>query len=171
MGRCLLTLGLMSAVSGAATVAAPVLWDQPLLLVALSPRLPFLVHAGADVPWWLLGPIAFARLCLGDPFHFLLGRHGGEAAALRVRRWTQRFGWPQRVRLLAPGGRLHRVLARCTPLTRTSAPIIVALRPIGRHLALAGALRCHPRAVAAADVVGTVAYLVIVLVGRCALGW
>ncbi|MGH8974192.1 MAG: hypothetical protein ACRD0C_13460, partial [Acidimicrobiia bacterium] len=64
----------LSVVSGAGTLGAPWLVDWPLLLVGLSPRLPFLAvaaHQVGVVPFLLVGTI---RLCVGDPFHFMLGR-------------------------------------------------------------------------------------------------
>jgi len=168
--RCLLALGALSAVSGAATVAAPALWDHPVLLLALSPRLPFLLHAGDEASWWVVGPLAIGRLCLGDPLHVLLGRHGGTASCSRLRTWARRRAVASGIGAVAPGGPLHVALSRATALVRRSLPLLIALRPIGRHLMLAGAARTPTVAVAVADVVGTVGYVVAVLLGGAAVG-
>ena len=79
--RCLGALATLSTVSVIGTLAAPVLLDRPLALVALSPRLPFLVLAGERTSPLLLVPVAALRLCAGDLFHFQLGRTGGSTPA------------------------------------------------------------------------------------------
>lgn len=160
---------MLSVVSAAGTLGAPALWGRPLLLVLLTPRLPFIVHASGSVPWYVLAPVTVGRLCLADPAHFLLGRHGGDIARLRVRRWTQSSRWAHRRPRLAPGGALHRTLARVAPAGRESAVAVVAVRPVGRHLMVAGATHARPRAVAVADVVGTAVYVAAVLAGATAL--
>jgi hypothetical protein len=49
---------------------------------------------------------------------------------------------------------------------RSTAILAVLIRPVGRHVALAGAGGASPVSVAIADVAGTVAYVVaVVLVG------
>jgi hypothetical protein len=75
-----LPLAVLSVVSAGATLAAPALRGNPLLLMALTPRLPFLVLAARRI-----GPVPFVavgtvRLCLADPFHFRLGRRLGRSA-------------------------------------------------------------------------------------------
>ena len=134
-----LPLAILSLVSAGGTLAAPVLHDRnPLLLMALSPRLPFLLLAVPRVgfvPFVLIGTV---RLCLADPFHFRLGRNLG-----CVRRGK---------------GRLTSHLAGHR-WARPAAAAAVVLRPNGRHLALAGAVGLPTWVVVALDVVGTVAYL------------
>jgi hypothetical protein len=134
-----LPLAILSLVSAAGTLAAPVLQSRnPLLLMALSPRLPFLLlavpHIGL-VPFVAIGTV---RLCLADPFHFRLGR---------------RLGGP-------PQGR-GRLALRLTGhrWARPATAAAVVLRPNGRHLALAGAIGLRPWAVIALDLAGTVLYL------------
>ena len=163
-------LGVLSVVSAAGTLGAPALWGRPLLLVLMTPRLPFLVHASTSVPWYVLAPVTVLRLCVADPAHFLLGRHGGDAARLRARRWTQSSRWAHRRPRLSPGGAVHRTLARVAPAGRESAVAVVAVRPVGRHLMIAGATHSRARAVALADLAGTVVYVVAVLAGATALG-
>jgi hypothetical protein len=134
-----LPLAILSLVSAGGTLAAPVLHGRnPLLLMALSPRLPFLVLAVPRVglvPFVLIGT---ARLCLADPFHFRLGR---------------RLDWLRHGQgRLAPRLVGHR-------WARPAIAAAVVLRPNGRHLALAGAVGLRTWVVVALDVVGTVAYL------------
>lgn len=133
-----LPLALLSLVSVAGTLAAPALRHKPLLLVALSPRLPFLVLAAPRVgfvPFLIVGTV---RLCLADPFHFRLGRRLASSGA---------SGCCRRSRLVG-----HR-------LARPASAAAVLLRPNGRHLALAGAVRLRTTVVVALDLVGTVVYL------------
>lgn len=139
----------LSAVSAAGTVGAPWLADWPLLLVGLSPRLPFLAAAAPHVglvPFLVVGTF---RLCAGDPFHFLLGRRFGDATRRRRPR------------------RLVRLVHR--PNSRWAAAAAVLVRPVGRHLVLAGATGVPSVVVAALDLAGTVAYLVAVRAGGVAL--
>jgi hypothetical protein len=138
----------LSAVSAAGTVAAPWLWNAPLVLMTLSPRLPFLALAAPRVglvPFLVVGTV---RLCLGDPFHYLLGR--------RLRLATRPVS--------LPGARLFsRFSRRATP--RRAAAVAVLMRPIGRHLALAGATGLESRIVITLDVAGTLVYLIGVHAG------
>lgn len=133
-----LPLAVLSLVSTIGTLAAPGLWAKPLLLMALSPRLPFLALAApqvALVPFLVVGTV---RLCLADPFHFRLGR-----------------------RLASTGGRSGRLGARLAGhrLARPASAVAVVLRPNGRHLALAGAVGLRVSVVIALDLAGTVLYL------------
>jgi len=135
----LLPLGILSLVSAGGTLAAPVLQRRnPLLLMALSPRLPFLLLAARRagfLPFMVIGTV---RLGLADPFHFRLGRRLG--------------------RLRQSRGRLARRLVG-RRWARPATAAAVALRPNGRHLALAGAVGLRISVVAALDVAGTVLYL------------
>jgi hypothetical protein len=134
-----LPLALLSLVSTAGTLAAPALRTCPLLLMALSPRLPFLALASLKVgllPFVVVGTV---RLCLADPFHFRIGR-----------------------RLVSPGGSGGRFGARLIGhrLARPASAAAVILRPNGRHLALAGAVGLRASVVVALDLAGTLLYLV-----------
>jgi hypothetical protein len=133
-----LPLVLLSFVSMAGTLASPALRSSPLLLMALSPRLPFLALAAPEVallPFLVVGTL---RLCLADPFHFRLGR-----------------------RLASSGGGCGRLGARLAGhrLARPASAVAVILRPNGRHLALAGAVGLRTPVVVALDLIGTVLYL------------
>lgn len=147
--RLLLPLAALTVVSAAGTAAAPTLAsDQPLLLMALSPRLAFLTLAAgkvALVPFLLVGVV---RLCLADPFHFALGRRHGTKAVDRI---------SARLR-----GRLGRAVAWLRAAAERAVPLLVFLRPNGTNLAIAGASRTRRLHVALADVGGTAAYLVVI---------
>jgi hypothetical protein len=142
--RLLLPLAVLTVISTAGTAAAPTLaGDQPLVLVALSPRLSFLTIAANDVglvPFLVVGLI---RLCLADPFHFALGRRHGTSAISRI------------------PGRLGRAASALQRVAGKSIPLLVFLRPNGTNLAIAGASTSNRLTVAVADVVGTAVYLVL----------
>ncbi len=140
--KLLLPLAALTAVSSVGTLAAPGLTGRPLLLVALSPRLSFLALAAPKVGLVPFLIVAGIRLCLADPFHFVLGRRHGAGALDRLPRWP----WLQRLQVFA---------------TR-SVPLLVFLRPNGTNLAIAGASRGRAVHIAMADIVGTVVYLVVV---------
>lgn len=133
----------LSAVSAVATAASPALLAWPLLLVALAPRLPFLVLAAAEVPLLPFLAVAAARLALVDPWYFALGRRRGPAV----------------VELL---GRRARWAVR---LASRAAWLLVLARPVGRHVALAGAGPTRGWVIALVDAAGTLAFLVTVHAG------
>ena len=142
--RLLIPLAVLTAISSLGTMAAPGLaTSKPLLLVALSPRLSFLAIAApktALVPFLVVAGI---RLCLADPFHFFLGRrHGSHAIAKLAER--------------------NRVLRATHRIANKSVPLLVFLRPNGTNLAIAGASKGHAAHVAAADIVGTIVYLLLI---------
>jgi hypothetical protein len=140
----------VSLISALGAVAAPALAGTPLLLVALTPRLPFLLLAAHRVPGLLLLVVATARLCVTDVHYFALGRRWGPAASERLQRLRSRWRLPS---------------WRRPPWlpARTTAILAVLIRPVGRHVALAGAGGVSPVTVALADVAGTLAYVVGVL--------
>ena len=134
-----LPLVILSLVSAGGTVASPALaGSNPLLLVALSPRLPFLLLAVPRVGFVPFVAIGTVRLCLADPFHFRIGRRLGRVQHGRGRLARRLVG--------------HR-------WARPAAAAAVVLRPNGRHLALAGAVGLRTWVVVALDLAGTVLYL------------
>jgi hypothetical protein len=147
-----LPLAVLSVVSVAGTVAAPLLRGNPLLLIALSPRLPFLLLAAPRIGLAPFVVIGTARLCLADPLHFRLGR--------RLAPTTDGGGWHR------PGRWFARLAGH--RLARPASGVAVALRPNGRNLALAGAVGLRAGLVAALDLGGTVLYLVAL---HGATGW
>ena len=140
--RMLIPLAALTAVSTLGTLAAPGLTSQPLLLVALSPRLSFLALAAPQTSLVPFLVVAGIRLCLADPFHFVLGRDHGTSTIDRLTR--------------------HRWLRKAHAVAGRSIPLLVFLRPNGTNLAIAGASRSHAVHVALADVVGTLVYLLAV---------
>lgn len=141
-----LPLVVLSIVSTLATAASPWLLGTPFLLALLTPRMPFLALAAPVTPLPIFLALGTVRLCVADPFHYLLGRRVGEAGAHlvhvppRVRSWVVRFGTP-------------------------AAFVGILLRPVGRHLFFAGTAQSHPIAVGVADVASTVLFLVAVHAG------
>ena len=88
---------------------------------------------------------ASLRLCLADPFSYMLGvRYGG-----RVRDRIER-------------SRLRRLLVKATNMEKSACMVAVWLRPSQTVLAWAGSLRLAPKYVAVADVVTTVAYVILI---------
>jgi hypothetical protein len=118
--------------------------------MVLSPRLPFLALAAPKVGVIPFVVVGTARLCLGDPFHFLLGRRLGTVPAGRSR---------------VPG------VARLVRHARTKQVVAgaVLVRPIGRHVALAGAAGVRSSVVVGLDLAGTLVYLVGVHTGMGAI--
>lgn len=147
--RLLLPLAALTLLSTAGTAAAPTLTNQPLVLMALSPRLAFVALAAkntAFVPFLVVGLV---RLCLADPFHFALGRRHGTRVLDRFARFN--------------------VLTRIRNMTRHGVPVLVFLRPNGTNLAIAGASPTNKLHVALADVAGTLAYLLLIRLAGTAL--
>ena len=140
--KILIPLAALTVVSTLGTMAAPGLTQRPLLLVALSPRLSFLALAAPKVGLVPFLAVAGIRLCLADPFHFVLGRRHGTKAIDKLIRWN----W----------------LRRAHDVASKSVPLLVFLRPNGTNLAIAGASPNRTLHIAAADIVGTLVYLLVV---------
>jgi hypothetical protein len=133
-------LALLTGASWLGTVlASSLVASHPLVLVALSPRLPFLAVAAAEAGGPAFFVVGAVRLALADPSHFLLGRM---AAGEMASRW--------------PGAR------RARALVRRLGPAVVLARPNGPVLLAAGAAGMRPRTVALADLAGTAAHLTLV---------
>jgi len=144
-------IALLSIVSTAGTIAAPVLVDgHSLLLVALSPRLLHLTVAAGEVPFGTFFVVAVARLAVADPLHFLLGRRFGTRLEVGVRRRSPRAA--------AALEDARAVVARAGLLA-------ILVRPVGSVLAAAGACRLRPVPTALADLVGTAVHVVLVYQG------
>jgi hypothetical protein len=148
--RLLLPLAALTLLSTAGTAAAPTLaHDQPLVLMALSPRLAFLTLAANNTSFVPFLAVGLVRLCLADPFHFALGRRHGTNALDRLARFT--------------------LIRRIRDLTRHGVPLLVFFRPNGTYLAIAGASPTNRLHVAVADVAGTLAYLLLIRLAGTAL--
>ncbi|MGI9624258.1 MAG: hypothetical protein ACR2PK_15600 [Acidimicrobiales bacterium] len=138
-------LVLLSALGWVSLAMSPWLMAYPLLLIALNPRMLFLLVVAPRVGLLEFTLIATARLCVADPFSYLLGvRYGGK------------------VRGRLEGSRLRAWLLRVAPVERTACAGAIWLRPNQTVLAWAGSLRLSPIYVAAADVATTVAYVVLI---------
>jgi hypothetical protein len=127
----------LSAVSAMGTALTPTLLAFPMVLVAFTPRLPFLILAAASANPVLFFCVALPRMLIADPIHIALGRrYGGRFVPRRARQVMVRLG------LLG-----------------------VALRPTSKVLAAAGACELRTSRVLTADVLGTVGLLASVYVG------
>jgi hypothetical protein len=144
--RLTLPLVALSLVSTLATAGSPWLARWPLVLAMLSPRVPFLALAAVGTPLPVFLVLGTARLCIADPFHYLLGRRLADAGLARVR--TSGRIAPRIERLGTPGSF-----------------VAIALRPIGRHLFAAGMTRARPIPVALADLASTLTFLVALHAG------
>ncbi len=133
-----------TAAAIAGDVSSPALLErQPVLLLMLNSRTVFLVAVARRLPLAVFVLVATARLCAADPFHFLLGRHASTADGSKARRL--------------------RPLARRLP--PASSPVwlaIVALSPTAKTMLVAGAARVPARAVAIANLLGTVGRVVLI---------
>ena len=121
----------MSAISALGTALTPALLAFPMVLVAFTPRLPFLVLAATSANPILFFGVALPRMLVADPIHIALGRrYGGRFVPNRARRLMTRLGL-----------------------------VGVALRPTSKVLAAAGACKLRTSRVLTADVLGTVGLL------------
>ena len=143
--RCdALPIASLSALSAAATLAAPALLAHPLLLVALTPRIPFLVLAADRAPLASLLVVAVPRLCAVDLCWFRMGRRLGPAAL----------------------DRLPRSIVDRAPRSRNAVLVAaIFVRPVGRHLAAGAAAGLPALLVGTLDVVGTVTFVLAIALG------
>ena len=131
----------LSAISALGTALTPTLLAFPMVLVAFTPRLPFLFLAATTANPVLFFCVALPRMLVADPIHIALGRrYGGRFVPRRAQRLMCRLG------LLG-----------------------VALRPTSKVLAAAGACKLRTSRVLTADILGTVGLLVSVYVGTTAV--
>ena len=134
-----------SALGWASVATSPWLIQWPLLLIALNPRMVFLLLVAPKLGLTEFTIVATIRLCLADPFSYLLGyRYGG-----RIRERIDR-------------SRLRRVLMRISPVEKTAASVAIWLRPSQSILVWAGSLKLSPRYVAVSDVATTALYVVLI---------
>jgi hypothetical protein len=132
---------LLSAVSALGTALTPALIAFPMILIAFTPRLPFLILAATTANPVLFFCVAVPRMLVADPIHIALGRrYGGRFVPKRAQRLMNRLG------LLG-----------------------VALRPTSKVLAAAGACKLRTSRVIIADVLGTVGLVIGVYVGTTAV--
>lgn len=140
-------LVVLTVASWIGTVNAPALGgSHPLVLMALSPRLPFLAAAAGAVSLPAFFAVGLLRLVAADPSHYLIGRHGYRGVSGRVARRSSSA---------------HRLLERLRRAVGSRGLLVVALRPNGQVLCGAGAAGLRPLPVAAADVAGTLCHLTV----------
>ena len=83
----------LSAVSALGTALTPALLAFPMVLVAFTPRLPFLILAATSANPVLFFCVAVPRMLVADPIHIALGRrYGRRFVPRRAQRVMQRLG-------------------------------------------------------------------------------
>ena len=142
--RALRPISAISVVSAIGTVLSPALFQMPLVLSMLSPRLPFLVLAAGGTNPFLFVTLIGLRLSITDWHWFDLGRRRGRDLAMKSRISRKILMWNPRAQKLG-------VMA------------LLAVRPISRHLLLSGMVGMKSRDVAIIDVISTVVFLVAII--------
>jgi len=142
--RALRPISAISVVSAIGTVLSPALFQMPLVLSLLSPRLPFLVLAAGGTNPVLFVTLIGLRLSITDWHWFDLGRRHGRELAMKSRLSRKIMLWNPRAQKIG-------VVA------------LLAVRPISRHLLLSGMVGMKSRTVAVIDIVSTVVFLVAII--------
>jgi len=142
--RALRPISAISVVSAIGTVLSPALFQMPLVLSMLSPRLPFLVLAAGGTNPVLFVTLIGLRLSITDWHWFDLGRRRGRDLAMKSRISRRILLWNPRAQKIG-------VVA------------LLAIRPISRHLLLSGMVGLKLRTVAFIDVISTVVFLVAII--------
>ena len=142
--RALRPISAISVVSAIGTVLSPALFQMPLVLSMLSPRLPFLVLAAGGTNPVLFVTLIGLRLSITDWHWFDLGRRRGRDLAMKSRISRKILLWNPRAQKIG-------VVA------------LLAIRPISRHLLLSGMVGLKLRTVAFIDVISTVVFLVAII--------
>jgi hypothetical protein len=142
--RALRPISAISVVSAIGTVLSPALFQLPLVLSMLSPRLPFLVLAAGGTNPVLFVALIGLRLSITDWHWFDLGRRRGRDLAMKSRISRKILLWNPRAQKVG-------VIA------------LLAIRPISRHLLLSGMVGLKLRTVAFIDVISTVVFLVAII--------
>jgi len=149
--RALRPISAISVVSAIGTVLSPALFQMPLVLSMLSPRLPFLVLAAGGTNPVLFVTLIGLRLSITDWHWFDLGRRRGRDLAMKSRISRKILMWNPRAQKIG-------VVA------------LLAIRPISRHLLLSGMVGLKLRTVAFIDVISTVVFLVAIIMTVKGLG-
>ena len=142
--RALRPISAISIISAIGTVLSPVLFQMPLVLSLLSPRLPFLVLAAGGTNPILFITLIGIRLSITDWHWFDLGRRRGRQLAMKSRISRKILMWNPRAQKVG-------VIA------------LLAFRPISRHLLLSGMVGLKLRTVAIVDIISTVVFLVAII--------
>ena len=142
--RALRPISAISVISAIGTVLSPALFQTPLVLSLLSPRLPFLLLAAGGTNPVLFVTLIGLRLSITDWHWFDLGRRRGRDLAMKSRISRKILMWNPRAQKVG-------VIA------------LLAFRPISRHLLLSGIVGLKLRTVAFIDIVSTVVFLVAII--------
>ena len=142
--RALRPISAISIISAIGTVLSPALFQMPLVLSLLSPRLPFLVLAAGGTNPILFITLIGIRLSITDWHWFDLGRRRGRQLAMKSRISRKILMWNPRAQKVG-------VIA------------LLAFRPISRHLLLSGMVGLKLRTVAIVDIISTVVFLVAII--------
>ena len=142
--RALRPISAISIVSAIGTVLSPALFQTPLVLSMLSPRLPFLVLAAGGTNPVLFVTLIGLRLSITDWHWFDLGRRRGRDLAMKSRISRKILLWNPRAQ-------------------KVGVVALLAIRPISRHLLLSGMVGLKLRTVAFIDVISTVVFLVAII--------
>ena len=142
--RALRPISAISVVSAIGTVLSPALFQMPLVLSMLSPRLPFLVLAAGGTNPVLFVTLIGLRLSITDWHWFDLGRRRGRDLAMKSRISRKILMWNPRAQ-------------------KVGVVALLAIRPISRHLLLSGMVGLKSRTVAVIDIISTVVFLVAII--------
>ena len=142
--RALRPISAISVISAVGTVLSPALFQTPLVLSLLSPRLPFLVLAAGGTNPVLFVTLIGLRLSITDWHWFDLGRRRGRQLAMKSRISRKILMWNPRAQ-------------------KVGVVALLAIRPISRHLLLSGMVGLKLRTVAFIDVISTVVFLVAII--------
>jgi hypothetical protein len=142
--RALRPISAISVISAIGTVLSPALFQLPLVLSMLSPRLPFLVLAAGGTNPVLFVTLIGLRLSITDWHWFDLGRRRGRQLAMKSRISRKILLWNPRAQ-------------------KVGVVALLAIRPISRHLLLSGMVGLKLRTVAIVDIISTVVFLVAII--------
>ena len=142
--RALRPISAISIISAIGTVLSPALFKAPLILSLLSPRLPFLLLAAGGTNPVLFVTLIGIRLSITDWHWFDLGRRRGRELAMKSRITRRILLWNLRAQ-------------------KIGIVVLLAFRPISRHLLLSGMVGMKSRDVAIIDIVSTVVFLVAII--------
>lgn len=147
-------MGIWSIVGFVGTLLSPALLDEPVALMALSPRALFLPLAANSLSLPLFVLLGTVRLGVTDASYFVVGRATVPEVKVTRSKWS----------VLGVGQRMIRFMAR----SRASAALILFLRPNSKYLAAAGSQNVSPVLAGLASVFGTILWLIAVHTGMSA---
>lgn len=158
-----LWIAFWSIVGIAATAGAPLMLDQPFLLMLLAPRAAFVVLAAPTVGMFWFVILGTLRLSVADASWFVVGRRAPQriAAIAEQRERKLQSSWPWVRTAARMGARLAKLLCASAPL----AALVLFLRPNGKYLGVAGAFGVGSAVAGISSVGGTIVYLIALHLG------